>query len=76
MDTILFDLDGTITELDRDEFEREIQSDRLPSEWAEAVNQAAGDVTSAVTECVAQSGPDVEATRDPVFGIPAFILLA
>lgn len=70
------DLDGTITELDRDEFEREIESDRLPSEWADAVIQAAVDVTSAVTECVAQSGPDVEATRDSVFGIPAFILLA
>jgi len=70
------DLDGTVTELDRDEFEREIQSDRLPAEWADAVRAAAEDVTSAISACVAKSGPDVEATRDPRFGIPEFILRA
>jgi hypothetical protein len=70
------DLDGTITELDRDEFEREIESHRLPPEWAEAVTEAAGNVTSAVTECIARNGPDVEKSRDPLFGIPEFILRA
>jgi len=70
------DLDGTITELDRDEFEREIASSRLSPEWAEAVTAAAADVTSAVTECVAKNGPDVEKSRDPRFGIPEFILKA
>lgn len=70
------DLDGTMTELDRDEFEREIQSDRLPGEWAEAVTGAANDVTRAVTDCLARNGPDVEKNRDPLHGIPEFILLA
>ncbi len=70
------DLDGTITELDRDEFEREIDSDRLTAEWAQAVTEAAMSVTTAVTECVARNGPDVEKTRDPLYGIPEFILLA
>lgn len=70
------DLDGTITELDRDEFEREIDSDRLPPAWAEAVTEAAGSVTLAMADCVARNGPDVEKTRDPQFGIPEFILLA
>ncbi len=70
------DLDGTVTELDRDEFEREIDSDRLPSNWAEAVNDAAGRVTSALTDCIARSGPDIEKTRDPLYGIPEFILRA
>lgn len=70
------DLDGTITELDRDEFEREIRADRLSAEWAEAVIGAANDVTAAVTDCIARHGPDVEKTRDPLYGIPEFILLA
>jgi predicted RNA-binding protein associated with RNAse of E/G family len=70
------DLDGTITELDRDEFEREINSDRLPTEWAEAVMEAADNVTIAVTETIERNGPDVEKTRDPRFGIPEFILRA
>lgn len=70
------DLDGTMTELDRDEFEREIASDRLPPEWAEAVTEAARSVTMAVRECVARNGPDVEKTRDPLYGIPEFILRA
>jgi hypothetical protein len=70
------DLDGTVTELDRDEFEREIDSHRLPAPWAEAVNDAVGSVTTALSACIAQRGPDVEATRDPLFGIPEFILRA
>jgi predicted RNA-binding protein associated with RNAse of E/G family len=70
------DLDGTVTELDRDEFEREIAGNRLPPDWAEAVVEAASNVTSAVTESIAENGPDVESTRDPVHGIPEFILKA
>ena len=70
------DLDGTVTELARDEFEREIHSHRLPAPWAEAVNEAVGSVTTALTDCIAKSGPNIEATRDPLYGIPEFILRA
>jgi len=70
------DLDGTLTELDRDEYEAEILARRLTEEWANAVEQAALDVRSAVQQCIAQHGRDVERTRDPHFGIPEFILRA
>lgn len=70
------DLDGTVTELDRDEFEREIADSRLPADWAEAVISAADNVVEAVLESVSSNGPDVESTRDPVHGIPEFILRA
>jgi len=65
-----------MTELDRDEFEQEIASERLSPEWAEQVSSAAGSVIAAVQACVNTHGPDVECTRDPVFGIPEFILRA
>jgi hypothetical protein len=70
------DVDGTMTELDRDEFEEEIAAERLSPEWAEQVTSAAGSVIDAVHTCVDAHGPDVECTRDPVFGIPEFILRA
>lgn len=70
------DLDGTLTELDRDEYEEEIKTRRLSLEWAEAVEAAAHDVTLAVEQSIAAHGPDIERTRDPDFGIPEFILLA
>jgi protein associated with RNAse G/E len=70
------DLDGTVTELDRDEFEEEIASSRLPRDWAATVNETATRVIDAVQACVAEIGPDVEATRDETFGIPEFILRA
>lgn len=70
------DLDGTVTELDRDEYEAEINAHRLAPEWAEHVEEAAADVIRAVNQCVEAYGPDVECTRDPVHGIPAFILKA
>lgn len=70
------DLDGTLTELDRDEFEEEINSARLPTAWADEVNHAAQRVADAVAWSVAHSGPDVETTRDERFGIPEFILRA
>ncbi|HEU0166012.1 MAG TPA: DUF402 domain-containing protein [Thermomicrobiales bacterium] len=68
------DLDGTLTELDRDEYEAEIETARLTKEWATSVDRAAEDVTAAVSRCVKDCGGDVEGTRDPVFGIPEFIL--
>lgn len=70
------DLDGTVTELDRDEYEAEISAARLPTEWAEHVEEAASDVMRALAECVDLFGPDVEESRDPRHGIPAFILKA
>jgi len=68
------DLDGTLTELDRDEYEAEIDAARLQSEWKDSVDRAAADVTEAIARCLAENGPDVESTRDPIFGIPEFIL--
>jgi hypothetical protein len=70
------DTDGTMTELDRDEFEQEIEARRLPPDWAENVSQAAVSVAEAVRYCIDCHGPDVECTRDPIFGIPEFILRA
>lgn len=70
------DVDGTVTELDRDEFEEEIACERLPLEWAEEVTNAAESVIKAVEFCVDAHGPDVECTRDPLYGIPEFILRA
>lgn len=70
------DLDGTLTELDRDEYEEEIRNRRLTAEWAAAVEAAAHDVTRAVQQTLANHGQDVELTRDPLHGIPEFILLA
>ncbi len=70
------DPDGTITELDRDEFEAEVASERLPADWASAVDEAAAAVARAVAEAVAQSGPDLDRLRDPAHGVPTFILRA
>jgi protein associated with RNAse G/E len=70
------DIDGTMTELDRDEFEEGIASERLPLEWAQQVTDAAASVVTAVEYCLECYGPDVEQMRDPVFGIPEFILRA
>jgi protein associated with RNAse G/E len=70
------DLDGTVTELDRDEYEAEIDSRRLSREWADHVEEAAASVFRAIEESVATHGPNVEETRDPDFGIPEFILKA
>ena len=70
------DLDGTLTELDRDEYEAEIETARLTDEWRRSVDRAEQDVRRAVERSVAEYGPDVEQMRDPVFGIPEFILLA
>ncbi len=70
------DVDGTMTELDRDEFEEAIRSHRLPPEWATAVATAEDRVTRAVSDTITEIGPDLERTRDPVSGVPGFILRA
>jgi protein associated with RNAse G/E len=66
--------DGTVTELDRDEFDAEVASSRLPAEWASEVDAACQAVASAVADTVARLGPDIERDRDPVVGLPRFIL--
>lgn len=70
------DLDGTLTELDRDEYQAEIDSERLAPEWAREVELAAASIGDAIRACVDEHGPDIESTRDPQFGIPEFILRA
>ena len=70
------DLDGTATVLDRDEFDAEVAAQRLPAEWARAVDTACDIVTRAVADTVADRGPDVERDRDANHGLPAFILRA
>lgn len=68
--------DGTVTELDRDEFDAEVACSRLTTEWATAVDAACEAVARAVAESVAVHGPDLERDRDPVVGLPRFILRA
>lgn len=70
------DLNGHVTELDRDEYEDEIASQRLKLAWSERVEQAAVDIRNAVNSCVEEFGPDVELNRHPIYGIPEFILRA
>lgn len=70
------DMNGKVTELDRDEYEAEIESRRLNPEWSEHVEEAAHSVIEAVSVCVREFGPDIEEGKDPVYGIPAFILRA
>lgn len=70
------DLDGTVTELDRDEYEDEIAAKRLQLDWSEHVEAAAVDVQAAVSSCVEEFGPNIEINRHPVYGIPEFILRA
>lgn len=68
--------DGTATELDRDEFAAEVAAERLTREWASAVDDACASVSQAVASSLARLGPDIELDRDPVTGIPGFILRA
>lgn len=70
------DLNGDITELDRDEYNAEIESQRLNPEWSEHVEDAARSVRESVEQFVASHGPDLEQRKDPVYGIPEFILRA
>ncbi len=68
--------DGTITELDRDEFDSEIALCRMRPAWAESVIEALELVSVAVEQSVAEHGPDLDVARSPNHGLPAFILRA
>jgi len=70
------DLDGTATELDRDEFDAEVIALRLPPAWAAAVDEALHTVSAAVAATIAEDGPDLDLARDPAHGLPRFILRA
>lgn len=70
------DLNGSVTELDRDEYEAEIESQRLQLEWSQHVEEAAVNIQTAVTSCLNEFGPDIELNRHPIYGIPEFILRA
>ena len=70
------DVDGSMTELDRNEFDEAINEHRLTDEWAKAVDTAMRSVAEAVRQSLRETGPDIEKSRDPVFGIPDFILRA
>lgn len=72
------DPDGTATELDRDEFDAEIETARLRPEWAAAVDAACHAVARAAAETVAEHGPNLDRDRDPTggHGLPRFILRA
>lgn len=70
------DLNGEITELDRDEYNVEIEAQRLNLDWSEQVEAAATSVRSAVEQFVADYGPNIEQRKDPIYGIPEFILRA
>jgi len=68
--------DGTLTELDRDEFDAEILTRRLQPEWAAEVTEALSAISSAVASTIADSGPDLDTGRLPASGLPRFILRA
>ena len=68
------DPDGTATELDRDEFDAEISTARMDPAWANEVNSAFARVESAVSAAIAEFGPDLDLRRDPIHGLPLFIL--
>lgn len=70
------DMNGHVTELDRDEYEAEIEAKRLNLEWGNHVEAAARSVTEAVAACVSEFGPDIEEHKHPIYGIPEFILRA
>lgn len=66
--------DGTATEVDRDEFDAEIAAERLPLDWASAVDTACSQVTAAVTDAVTKLGPGPALQGHPHHGLPEFIL--
>ncbi len=68
--------DGTATELDRDEFDAEIETQRLQPEWAAAVTEALIAISSAVATTIADTGPNLDVDRLPASGLPRFILRA
>jgi len=68
--------DGTLMELDRDEFDAEILTRRLQPEWADQVTDALFAISSAVATTLAEIGPDLDTGRLPASGLPRFILRA
>ena len=70
------DLNGNVTELDRDEYEAEMETERLEPQWSVEVEAASERIQEAIAECVDEFGPDIELNRHPVYGIPEFILRA
>lgn len=70
------DPDGTATELDRDEFDLEVQSTRLRAEWASEVEAAYLQVVGAVRATLGDIGPDLDGDRSSHGGVPGFILRA
>jgi protein associated with RNAse G/E len=68
------DPDGTATELDRDEFDAEIETARLRPDWAHQVNEAYAAVSAAVSSSVSEFGPDLDTDRERQNGLPTFIL--
>jgi protein associated with RNAse G/E len=68
--------DGTTTELDRDEFDSEIEKRRMRPDWAESVIRSLSHVSSAVQASIAEFGPDLDIARSPEHGLPVFILRA
>lgn len=70
------DLNGDVTELDRDEYEAEIEANRLDPDWSREVESAALDIRQSVSACLQEFGPDIEQHRHPIYGIPEFILRA
>jgi hypothetical protein len=66
--------DGTATELDRDEFNAEIETRRLQPDWAAAVDEACAAIIRAAETTIDEHGPDLDSRRDPKSGLPEFIL--
>ncbi len=68
--------DGTLTELDRDEFNNEIQMSRICADWAARVDHAQEVVSEAVVASIAEFGRNLDAQRHAEHGLPEFILRA
>ena len=68
--------DGTVEILDQHEFDAEVAALRLTPEWAKQVNAACLAVAREVEAAVACHGADLDRDRDPVHGMPRFILRA
>jgi protein associated with RNAse G/E len=66
--------DGTMHELDRDEFENEVQLTRIESAWVDEVTAALESVSNAVGESLTQFGPDIDRASTAAHGLPDFIL--
>jgi protein associated with RNAse G/E len=66
--------DGTATILDQDEFQLEIDQERLCDDWVRSVNQSLAEVSASVEESIRELGPNLDTQKDPDHGVPHFIL--